>query len=103
MNRVALFGETLASIVKTAALSRMLTPQRIKQVIQLLKRKHPEWGEEFIEKYVPTIAKYAPTTLLDMNILEHVMKKVYMYGGLEPSMLNELADVERKIRGIYGW
>lgn len=103
MNRVGLFGMLLADLVKTAAFSELVTPQRIKQVIQTLKRTHPEWGEEFIEKYVPAIAKYAPTILLDTNILEHVMKKIYMYGGLEPSMLNELVEIERKFRNIYGW
>jgi len=83
--------------------ARIFSVQHFKNVVSAMKKRHPEWTEDFVEGNLRTMVKYAPSILADLNLVEQLLKKVYMYGSIEPSMLKELAELEEAFSKNRRW
>ena len=69
----------------------------VQQVIDTVNRNNPQWDDNQVEMYAKTIFKLAPKIFDDPVLVESVLKKIFLYGGIDPSLMRELVALNRQM------
>lgn len=72
----------------------------IMNTIAKVKQRNPNWDDNFLLNSISTIGIYAPSVLLDPNLTYQVVRRIDMYGGVEPTLIKELQDIEHSMKSI---
>jgi len=85
------FGSGIESGVNRPVISR----NEIMQLERIFSLKYPQWNRAELQKYLLTIAQIAPKLFNSPYAIEEILKKAFNYGGLEPGMLLQYANMTR--------
>lgn len=69
-------------------------------VIALVNRNNPQWDDNEVEMYARAVYKVAPKIFSDPVLVESVLKKIMLYGGIDPALMKELAELNSKMSGF---
>jgi|GEM_PF-3789118 len=84
-------GKMGQKLKKKVQVSSINTPAIAKQ----LTMKHPDWSKEEVEKYLNQLKIHVPEILADMALVEEVVRRAILYGGLDPAYIMQLKQVVR--------
>ncbi len=82
-------GKMGQKLKKKVQVSSINTPAIAKQ----LTMKHPDWSKEEVEKYLNQLKIHVPEILADMALVEEVVRRAILYGGLDPAYIMQLKSL----------
>jgi len=84
------------------AITAPLSPtqkRKLERTLEIVNRNHPEWDDTQVLLYGRALMKVVPTLFDDPMMVESILSKIMLYGGLDPSMLTELAKINKYTGG----
>jgi len=82
-------GKMGQKLKKKVQVSSINTPAIAKQ----LTMKHPDWSKEEVEKYLNQLKIHVPEIFADMALVEEVVRRAILYGGLDPAYIMQLKQL----------
>jgi len=91
------FGSGIESALRiSSGVNRpVISRNEIMQLERIFSLKYPQWNRAELQKYLLTIAQIAPKLFYSPYAIEEILKKAFNYGGLEPGMLLQYANMTR--------
>lgn len=86
----------LKTLVKQASHNKS-AGTRVTEIIDLVNRNNPQWDDNEVDMYARAIYRVAPLLFNDPVLVESVLKKIMLYGGMDPALMKELADLNQKM------
>jgi len=87
---------TLQRLVKQGGITKEAR-SRVDEIIALVNRNNPQWDDDEVDMYARAVYRVAPRLFSDPVLIESVLKKIMLYGGLDPALMKELADLNQKM------
>jgi len=84
-------------------LARPLDPrlqQKLEHTLEIVNRNHPEWDDDQVLLYGRALMKVAPKMFDDPILVESIINKIMLYGGLDPTMVHELGKINKTLLGF---
>lgn len=89
-----------ANLIRSNASSFALRPYNLRQLKEAIKAKNPEWEDEVIVRTLNTLANFAPAVLEDPYLTEEIVRRVRIYGGFDPSYVEQLQKVTERAQNL---
>lgn len=86
----AVTGMQLGRMIANATTVARARNINVAEVAKVLTRKNPQWDKEEVMKYLVQLKLHVPEVLLDPYAVEEVVRRAILYGGLDPSYIEQL-------------
>jgi len=84
------------------AITAPLSPaqnRKLERTLETVNRNHPEWDDQEVLLYGRALMKVVPNLFDDPMMVESILSKIMLYGGLDPSMITELGKMNKYTGG----
>lgn len=89
-------GFQLAKMIEDAKVRSAVNNVNIAQIAKKLVTKYPQWDKEEVIKYLTQLKIHVPDIFIDLTAVEDAVRRAILYGGFDPSYLEQLKRTFRR-------